>query len=328
MRPQAHVASGRMVWSLSDGPLIEAPLDASPRTFRTSIGPSRRASGPSHSAVFWALPTLVALKTGKGRRQVGLVWIHLVMDTYADGIAWLWPVEHSKLGLFRKPPEIHDDGWNTPAPLSSELGKIELAMWVVTPRPWCGASRGDDCQDRPMEADERGRTGASCSPRARRWARRWRSARPRPRPRRRPSARSTSRSRRRRRVAGLDGAGRGEPAPRGGNRAARGGLRRLPERPAAGRVRGRPALRRRRDRARRSPRSAPRPGVVLRRVGPRAYYAAIYDAEAGVLTIVRRDGDRLDELARGAAPRRARAAARRRRVRLTLRARRAGGRRG
>ena len=87
---------------------------------------------PSHSAVLWAVPTLVALKTGRGRRQMGLVWVHLAMDTYADGIAWLWPRSKEKIGLFRKPPEIHDDGWNTPAPLSSELGKIELVMWVVT----------------------------------------------------------------------------------------------------------------------------------------------------------------------------------------------------
>jgi hypothetical protein len=40
------------------------------------------------------------------------------------------------------------------------------------------------------------------------------------------------------------------------------------------------------------------PGVVLRRVGPRAYYAAIYTTESGVLAIVRRLEDRLDELAR------------------------------
>ena len=44
------------------------------------------------------------------------------------------------------------------------------------------------------------------------------------------------------------------------------------------------------------------PGVVLRRVGPRAYYAAILLADASVLTIVRRTGERLEELARGPAP--------------------------
>ena len=40
------------------------------------------------------------------------------------------------------------------------------------------------------------------------------------------------------------------------------------------------------------------PGVVLRRVGPRCYYAAILDTEAGALRLVVRSGDALDELAR------------------------------
>ena len=44
------------------------------------------------------------------------------------------------------------------------------------------------------------------------------------------------------------------------------------------------------------------PGVVLRRVGPRSYYAAILLTDANVLTIVRRTGERLEELARGPAP--------------------------
>ena len=44
------------------------------------------------------------------------------------------------------------------------------------------------------------------------------------------------------------------------------------------------------------------PGVVLRRRSPRAYYAAIYDTRVGALLIMRRDGVRLDELARTAAP--------------------------
>ena len=43
-------------------------------------------------------------------------------------------------------------------------------------------------------------------------------------------------------------------------------------------------------------------GVVLRRTGPRAYYAAIFEPEAAALTIVRRVGSQLDELARGVAP--------------------------
>jgi hypothetical protein len=141
MRPQAHVASGLVVWSLSDGPLSEAPLDVVAanlpdfdRTIakRLNVKGRRHHTWPSHSAVFWMVPTLLALGTGKGRRQMGLVWVHLVLDTYADGIAWLWPASRDKVGLFRKPPEVHDDGWKTPAPLSSELGKIELAMWGVT----------------------------------------------------------------------------------------------------------------------------------------------------------------------------------------------------
>ena len=39
-------------------------------------------------------------------------------------------------------------------------------------------------------------------------------------------------------------------------------------------------------------------GVVLRRTGPRAYYAAIHDGETGALVLVRRLGTQLDELAR------------------------------
>ena len=141
MRPQAHVASGLMVWSLSGAPLREAPVDvvaANLPDFDRSIAKRLDVQGrkhhtwPSHSALLWAVPTLAALSTGRGQRAMGLVWVHLVLDTYADGIAWLWPASKDKVGLFRKPPEIHDDGWNTPAPLSSELGKAELAMWALT----------------------------------------------------------------------------------------------------------------------------------------------------------------------------------------------------
>ena len=140
VRPQAHVASGLLVWSLSDAPLREAPLDVVGANLpdfdravamRLGVTGRRHHVWPSHSALLWALPTLVALRTGRLARPMSLVWIHLVLDTYADGIVWLWPVHREKIGLFRKPPEIHDDGWNTPAPLSSELGKIELAMWTV-----------------------------------------------------------------------------------------------------------------------------------------------------------------------------------------------------
>ena len=44
------------------------------------------------------------------------------------------------------------------------------------------------------------------------------------------------------------------------------------------------------------------PGVVLRRVGPRAYYAAIYDRERSALILVRREGTDLHELASAPAP--------------------------
>src|SRR4051795_5441554 len=41
-------------------------------------------------------------------------------------------------------------------------------------------------------------------------------------------------------------------------------------------------------------------GVVLRRTGPRDYYAAIYDDEQRALVLVRRSPDRVSELARAA----------------------------
>ena len=44
------------------------------------------------------------------------------------------------------------------------------------------------------------------------------------------------------------------------------------------------------------------PGVVLRRVGARAYYAAIYDRERSALILIRREGTDLHELASTPAP--------------------------
>jgi hypothetical protein len=141
MRPQAHLASGLLLWSISDAPLVEAPFDALAanlpdldRNVAKRFGMKRRNHHlwPSHSFVFWALPTLIAWRHERARRPVALVWIHLLLDTYADGIVWLWPLHREKLGLFRKPEEIHDDGWNTPAPLHTEPGKVELAMWLLT----------------------------------------------------------------------------------------------------------------------------------------------------------------------------------------------------
>jgi hypothetical protein len=89
----------------------------------------------SHSLAGWGPPTLLALWLGGDRRPVArgvaCLWSHLLLDSYADGIAWLWPVDEEKIGLFRKPDGIRDSGWSTPAPLSTEVGKIELGMWLV-----------------------------------------------------------------------------------------------------------------------------------------------------------------------------------------------------
>jgi len=91
----------------------------------------------SHSFVGWAPPTVLLLRAARSSRHAGVLqrgvialWVHLLLDSYADGIAWLWPLHKDKIGLFRRPPEIHDDGWNTPAPLHTNLGRAEAAMWL------------------------------------------------------------------------------------------------------------------------------------------------------------------------------------------------------
>jgi membrane-bound metal-dependent hydrolase YbcI (DUF457 family) len=146
MRPQAHVASSLLVWSASrDAALAEAPLCVLAgnlpdldRNVAKRLGVKRRDHHRwvSHSLVGWLAPTALALALGRRnatvRRATALVWVHLLLDTYADGIAWLWPLREDKIGLFRKTPGIRDRGWRTPAPLSTELGKAELAMWVAT----------------------------------------------------------------------------------------------------------------------------------------------------------------------------------------------------
>jgi hypothetical protein len=75
------------------------------------------------------------LRAGGGqqlvRALVACVWIHLVLDTYADGIAWLWPLSERKIGLFQKPDGIRDRGWATPAPLGTKVGKLEAAFWAL-----------------------------------------------------------------------------------------------------------------------------------------------------------------------------------------------------
>ena len=89
----------------------------------------------SHSFAGWIGPTLLALALGRRRplvrRCVLALWVHLLLDTYADGIAWLWPWREDKIGLFRRAASIVDDGWNTPAPLDTELGQAEAAMWAA-----------------------------------------------------------------------------------------------------------------------------------------------------------------------------------------------------
>ena len=92
----------------------------------------------SHSLAGWLPPTVLALAATRGGRHAALarrgavaLWLHLALDTYADGIAWLWPVSEEKIGFFRKPEWIVDRGWATPAPLHTELGQAEAVMWAL-----------------------------------------------------------------------------------------------------------------------------------------------------------------------------------------------------
>jgi LexA-binding, inner membrane-associated putative hydrolase len=89
----------------------------------------------SHSFTGWAPPSALALRAAGDRPLVkGLVaclWGHLLLDTYADGIAWLWPLTERKIGLFQRPEGIRDRGWATPAPLTTKVGKVEAAFWAV-----------------------------------------------------------------------------------------------------------------------------------------------------------------------------------------------------
>ena len=143
MRPQAHTAAGLAAWSAAGGPWWEAPLAALAgnlpdldRSVAKRLGVKRRDHHRwvSHSFAGWAPVSALALRRSRSpvvRRSVAAVWVHLAMDTYADGIAWLWPLHRDKLGLFRKPPEIRDDGWRTPAPVHTNLGRIEIVLWAV-----------------------------------------------------------------------------------------------------------------------------------------------------------------------------------------------------
>jgi len=147
MRPQAHVAASLVVWSTGPRALWEAPvcvlcgnLPDLDRRVAKALGVKRRDHHRwvSHSLVGWGPPTALALlharrsrHGGAIRRGVAAVWLHLAMDTYADGLSWLWPLHKEKLGLFRKPDHIRDSGWSTPAPLDTNLGRIEAALWAA-----------------------------------------------------------------------------------------------------------------------------------------------------------------------------------------------------
>ena len=140
MRPQAHIAASLLIWSSArDAPLWEAPVDALAgnlpdfdRNVAKALGVKRRDHHRwvSHSLVGWLPLTLALARSRRARRPLVALWVHLLLDTYADGIAWLWPLHKDKVGLFRQPDEIRDSGWSTTAPLHTNLGRAELAMWT------------------------------------------------------------------------------------------------------------------------------------------------------------------------------------------------------
>ena len=147
MRPQAHIAASMVIWSVSRAPLWEAPVCAAcgnlpdlDRSVAKRLGVKRRDHHRwvSHSFAGWFPPTVLAFLGARRTRRAGLVnrcllslWVHLLLDTYADGIAWRWPLSEEKVGLFRGPPSKGDRGWRTPAPLDSEMGRAEAALWAV-----------------------------------------------------------------------------------------------------------------------------------------------------------------------------------------------------
>jgi membrane-bound metal-dependent hydrolase YbcI (DUF457 family) len=136
-----------VVWSAGNGSLAEAPLTLVcghlpdfDRTVAKKLGVKRRDHHRwvTHSFVGWAPPTVLALAAARGTRREAVVkrcvislWLHLLLDSYADGIAWLWPLTEEKVGLFRGPPTSTDRGWHTKAPLDSEMGRAEAVMWGV-----------------------------------------------------------------------------------------------------------------------------------------------------------------------------------------------------
>lgn len=140
MRPQAHIAASLLVWSSApDAPAWEAPVDVLAgnlpdldRNVAKALGVKRRDHHrwPTHSLVFWLAPTLLLARHRKARRPLAALWLHLVLDSYADGIAWLWPLHKDKIGLFQGPPTSTDRGWRTQAPIGTKMGNAELGMWL------------------------------------------------------------------------------------------------------------------------------------------------------------------------------------------------------
>lgn len=158
MRPQAHIAASLVVWSFGSRAPAEAAacvlcgnLPDLDRSVAKALGVKRRDHHRwvSHSLVGWLPASLAALAAARGsrhrgavRRSVGCLWLHLLLDTYADGIAWLWPLHKDKIGLFRRAPEIRDDGWRTPAALHTPLGRLEAGLWVVAAARALAGNRG------------------------------------------------------------------------------------------------------------------------------------------------------------------------------------------
>jgi len=139
VRPQAHIASGLLLWGLSDAPAWEVPVAVAAanlpdfdRNVAKALGVQRRDHHRwvSHSFAGWIGPTLLLARSARGRRIAAGVWVHLLLDTYHDGLAWRWPLSEEKVGLFRRPPGIRDKGWQTPWSWSFEAGKVEAGLWA------------------------------------------------------------------------------------------------------------------------------------------------------------------------------------------------------
>ena len=143
MRPQAHCAASLAIWSWGAGGLREAPvcllsgnLPDLDRSIAKALGVKRRDHHRwvSHSLAGWLPPSLALLAVSRrpaALRALGCLWGHLLLDTYADGIAWLWPLREDKLGLFRQDEGVVDAGWRTRVPLDTRLGRAEAALWAV-----------------------------------------------------------------------------------------------------------------------------------------------------------------------------------------------------